>query len=30
MLTMMEHVGIRREVHLVKKKQAENLDGVFP
>lgn len=27
---MMEHIGIGREVHLVKKKQAENMDGVFP
>lgn len=26
----MEHVGLRREVHLVKKKQSENLDAVFP
>lgn len=27
---MMERVGIGREMHLVKKKQTENLDGVLP
>lgn len=27
---MMKHEGIGRKLYLVKKKQAENLDGVFP
>lgn len=27
---MMEHAGIGRKMHLVKKNQTENLDGVFP